>query len=96
MSGCQGGRGRAPAGIDQSKPGHERIPRPAGASSVRKAKCKAATARSCWRVGSDLGELLIQTVRSAYPAHEHDQFIAHLCGLLGLWVTNESSRLQAA
>jgi hypothetical protein len=25
-----------------------------------------------------------------YPAHEHDQFIAHLRGLIGLWVRDES------
>jgi hypothetical protein len=28
-----------------------------------------------------------------YPAHEQDQFIAHLRGLLGLWVTEETTRL---
>jgi len=31
-----------------------------------------------------------------YPAHEHDAFIAHLRGLLSLWVRDESSRLRAA
>jgi hypothetical protein len=40
--------------------------------------------------------LLINTVRSVYPPHEHDQFIAHLRGLLDLWVRDESTRLRAA
>ncbi len=43
--------------------------------------------------GPDFDQLLIDTVRSVYPAHEHDQFIAHLRGLLGLWVKDESARL---
>jgi hypothetical protein len=29
-----------------------------------------------------------------YPAGEHDQFIAHLRGLTGLWADNEGSRLR--
>ena len=49
-----------------------------------------------WVAGPDFDHLLIETVRSVYPAHEHDQFIAHLRGLLGMWVSDESSRLQAA
>jgi len=49
-----------------------------------------------WVGGPDFDHLLIETVRSVYPAHEHDQFIAHLRGLLGMWVSDESSRLQAA
>jgi hypothetical protein len=49
-----------------------------------------------WIAGPDFDQLLVATVRSVYPAHEHDQFIAHLRGLLGLWVRDESSRLQAA
>ncbi|MEP7023848.1 MAG: hypothetical protein ABJB47_08575 [Actinomycetota bacterium] len=46
-----------------------------------------------WVAGPDFDELLIRTVRSTYPAHEHDQFIAHLRGLLGLWVRDETARL---
>jgi hypothetical protein len=37
-----------------------------------------------WVAGPDFDQLLIQTVRSAYPRAEHDQFIAHLRGLLTL------------
>jgi hypothetical protein len=49
-----------------------------------------------WVSGPDFDRLLVQTARSAYPAHEHDQFIAHLRGLVGLWVTDESTRLRTA
>jgi hypothetical protein len=48
-----------------------------------------------WAAGPDFDRLLIETVRSTYPAHEHDQFIAHLRGLHGLWVQNETERLRA-
>jgi len=47
-----------------------------------------------WVAGPGFDELLIQTVRSVYPAHEHDQFVAHLRGLIGLWVRDESARLR--
>ena len=46
--------------------------------------------------GPDFDRLLIDTVRSTYPAHEHDKFIAHLRGLLGLWVRDETARLHNA
>jgi hypothetical protein len=49
-----------------------------------------------WVASPEFDQLLIQTVRSVYPAHEHDQFIAHLRGLLGAWVRDESGRLHAA
>jgi hypothetical protein len=49
-----------------------------------------------WVAGPDFDELLTRTVRSAYPAHEHDKFIAHLRGLMDLWVREESTRLATA
>jgi hypothetical protein len=49
-----------------------------------------------WVAGPDFDRLLVDTVRAVYPAHEHEQFIAHLRGLLGLWVRDESSRVAAA
>jgi hypothetical protein len=49
-----------------------------------------------WVASPRFDELLVQTVRSVYPAHEHDQFIAHLRGLLGLWVRDESAQLRAS
>jgi len=47
-----------------------------------------------WVAGPDFDRLLIDTVRSTYPAREHDKFIAHLRGLLGLWVSDETTRLH--
>jgi hypothetical protein len=49
-----------------------------------------------WVSGPHFDELLIATVRSVYPPHEHDQFIGHLRGLVGLWVRDEDARLRAA
>jgi hypothetical protein len=49
-----------------------------------------------WVAGADFDQLLTDTVRAVYPAHEHEQFIEHLRGLLSLWVRDESTRLQAA
>jgi hypothetical protein len=49
-----------------------------------------------WVASPDFDDLLVQTVRAGYPAHEHDQFVAHLRGLLGLWVKDETTRLRGA
>ena len=49
-----------------------------------------------WVASPEFDKLLVDTVRAVYPAHEHEQFIAHLRGLLGLWVRDESSRVAAA
>jgi hypothetical protein len=49
-----------------------------------------------WVAGPDFDRLLVDTVRSVYPGHEQERFIAHLRGLLGLWVRDESARLAAA
>jgi hypothetical protein len=45
-----------------------------------------------WVTGADFDQLLVRTVQSVYPAHEHEKFIAHLRGLLHLWVRDESAR----
>ena len=45
--------------------------------------------------GPGFDQLLVDTVRSVYPADEHDEFIAHLRGLTGLWVSDETTRLRA-
>jgi len=49
-----------------------------------------------WVAGPDFDQLLIRTVQLVYPVHEHDKFIAHLRGLLGLWVRDETARLAVA
>ena len=46
-----------------------------------------------WVSGPAFDQLLVDTVRSTYPAHEQEQFIAHFRGLVGLWVNDETSRL---
>ena len=40
---------------------------------------------------SDFDRLLVDTVRDAFPAHEHDAFIAHYRGLLGAWADDQRS-----
>jgi hypothetical protein len=49
-----------------------------------------------WVSGAGFDELVVDTVRSTYPAHEHDKFVAHLRGLVGMWITDESGRLRVA
>jgi hypothetical protein len=39
-----------------------------------------------WIVSADFDRLLVNTVRSTYPAHEHERFIGHFRGLIGQWV----------
>jgi hypothetical protein len=44
--------------------------------------------------GPEFDHALVDTVRSTFPAHEHDHFIAHYRGLLGAWVSDERVRLS--
>jgi hypothetical protein len=39
-----------------------------------------------WVEGPDFDRLLVDTVRSTFPPHEHDHFVAHYRGLLAAWV----------
>jgi hypothetical protein len=43
-----------------------------------------------WVQSPDFDKLLVNTVRSTYPAVEHDRFIAHFRGLLGLWAQDQA------
>jgi hypothetical protein len=36
--------------------------------------------------GRDFDRLLVDTVRSTFPTHEHDGFVAHYRGLTAAWV----------
>jgi hypothetical protein len=38
-----------------------------------------------WFTSSEFDEVLVSTVRSTFPAHEHDHFVEHYRGLLGAW-----------
>ena len=44
-----------------------------------------------WVVSGDFDRLLVDTVRSTYPTHEHDRFVAHLRGLVGQWVREQGA-----
>jgi hypothetical protein len=39
--------------------------------------------------GEDFDRLLVDTVRSTFPQHEHDHFVAHYRGLLSSWVDDQ-------
>jgi hypothetical protein len=43
-----------------------------------------------WVASPDFDALLVDTVKSTYPAHEQDHFVAHFRGLLSLWVHDNS------
>jgi hypothetical protein len=44
---------------------------------------------------SDFDRLIVDTVTSTFPPHEHEHFVAHYRGLLGAWVRDEHDRLAA-
>jgi len=48
-----------------------------------------------WFAGPEFDQVLVDTVRGTFPAHEHDHFVAHYRGLIGLWVSDEQARLSA-
>ena len=39
----------------------------------------------------EFDRLLVQTVTSTFPAHEHEKFIAHYRGLMALWVKDQAA-----
>jgi hypothetical protein len=47
-----------------------------------------------WFAGPEFDRLLVDTVASTYPPGEHEQFLAHFRGLIGMWVADESARLS--
>ena len=42
-----------------------------------------------WVSSDRFDELIVETARNTYPEHEHDKFIAHFRGLVGMWVTDQ-------
>jgi hypothetical protein len=48
-----------------------------------------------WIGSPEFDALLMETVRSTYPAHEHDRFAAHFRGLIGQWLS-ERGAVQGA
>jgi hypothetical protein len=49
-----------------------------------------------WISSPAFDDLLVTTVRSTYPEHEHERFLAHFRGLFGLWVADQESGHPAA
>ena len=48
-----------------------------------------------WVTSDDFDRLLRDTVAATYPPHEHEQFLAHFRGLIGLWVEQNHPSLTA-
>ncbi|MGB3830216.1 MAG: hypothetical protein WA962_15740 [Ornithinimicrobium sp.] len=44
-----------------------------------------------WVGSPQFDDLLVQTARSTYPPHEHDKFIAHFRGLVGMWTNDQKA-----
>ena len=44
-----------------------------------------------WFTSGAFDDLLVETVRTTFPAHEHEHFVAHYRGLLAAWARDESS-----
>lgn len=45
--------------------------------------------------GPDFDDLLVTTVRSAFPSHEHDHFIGHYRGLIAAWAKDQRNALAS-
>ena len=48
-----------------------------------------------WVTSADFDDLLVKTVVQTYPVHEHERFLGHFRGLVGLWASDEGARLTA-
>jgi hypothetical protein len=44
-----------------------------------------------WVSGPEFDALLVETVQATYPPHEHERFVAHFRGLVGLWARDARS-----
>jgi hypothetical protein len=42
-----------------------------------------------WAESDEFDKLVVDTVRNTFPAHEHEQFIAHFRGLLQMWAHDQ-------
>jgi hypothetical protein len=50
--------------------------------------------RLAWASSLEFDLQLMNTVRSSYPAHEHERFVAYLRGLVGQWVRERDGQPQ--
>jgi hypothetical protein len=49
-----------------------------------------------WVGSADFDALLVETVRTTYPPHEHERFVAHFRGLVGQWLHERGVTPQIA
>jgi hypothetical protein len=49
-----------------------------------------------WVASDEFDAMLVRTVRSTYPEHEHEAFLAHFRGLVGQWVREQGREPQLA
>ncbi len=47
-----------------------------------------------WVTGPDFDAMLRQIVQATYPPHEHEQFLAHFRGLVGMWASDQAGQLR--
>ena len=45
-----------------------------------------------WVASPEFDAILVETVRSTYPTHEHERFLAHFRGLVGAWVRDNGRK----
>jgi len=73
--------------------GPERLPSAAAwlGQTIRQVRQYATGAREQLRneLGPEFDELLVRTVTRAFPAREHERFVAHYRGLLAAWVRDQ-------
>ena len=46
-------------------------------------------AAHAWFQSAEFDRVLVATVRSTFPSHEHEQFVAHYRGLLAAWARDK-------
>ena len=44
-----------------------------------------------WFTSDEFDRVLVETVQATFPAHEHEQFVAHYRGLFELWANEAGS-----
>jgi hypothetical protein len=44
-----------------------------------------------WFTSTEFDDVLVQTVRSTFPLHEQEHFVAHYRGLLAAWARDQSA-----
>jgi len=44
-----------------------------------------------WFTSPEFDGVLVDTVRSTFPAHEHEQFVAHYRGLMRAWAADQAA-----